>query len=292
MRRGAASCLPSLGTRVHGKELWVINQVSPPDIWKQHSRKIQPQIVLTSNLQTVNMQQWEKVFLYQWNTLMSGWLSKSFMQLLSLLQILRFMVGKEGELTTNQGTAVPGCLGSTSSSCLTGLILLQLSLDKPLMVPFGGVLETGMEVAPSARNHDLAKQEGTIHPSDEGTDDTYPKTWNMECSLNTDVVIWRERESMEIMYFHNSEKLFHILLQWRGSYALYPSTQLMTFLKKTRTKTKITIPGGMASKRNNLLSWQWWTKRQKSNHFQRVLSKDHNLQQQSLFAEQNPQTCN
>lgn len=37
MRRGAASCLPSLGTRVHGKELWVINQVSSPDIWKQHS---------------------------------------------------------------------------------------------------------------------------------------------------------------------------------------------------------------------------------------------------------------
>lgn len=100
---------------------------------------------------------------------------------------------KGGELTTNQGTAVSVYLGSTSCSCLTGLILLQLSLGKPLVVPFTGVLETGMQVAPSARIHDLAKQEGTIHASDEGTDDTYPKTLNMECSLNTDDLIWRER---------------------------------------------------------------------------------------------------
>lgn len=106
---------------------------------------------------------------------------------------------KGGELTTNQGTAAPLYWGSTSCSCLTGLILLQLSLDKPLMVPFTGVFGTGVEAAPSARNHDLAKQEGTIHPSNEGIDDTYPKTLNMECSLNTDDLIWRERESMEIM---------------------------------------------------------------------------------------------
>lgn len=50
-----------------------------------------------------------------------------------------------------------------------------------------------MQVAPSARIHDLAKQEGTIHATDQGTDDTYPKTLNMECSLNTDDLIWRER---------------------------------------------------------------------------------------------------
>lgn len=73
---------------------------------------------------------------------------------------------KGGELTTNQGTAVSVYLGSTSCSCLTGLILLQLSLGKPLVVPFTWVLETGMQVAPSARIHDLAKQEGTIHATD------------------------------------------------------------------------------------------------------------------------------
>lgn len=123
---------------------------------------------------------------------------------------------KGGEMTTNQGTAVPVYWGFTSCSHLTGLILLLLFLDKPLMVPFAGVFGTGMEVALSARNHDLAKQEGTIHPSNKCIDDTYPKTLNMECSLNTDDLIWRERESMEIMYFCNSE-LFHILLQWRGS---------------------------------------------------------------------------
>lgn len=42
------------------------------------------------------------------------------------------------------------------------------------MVQFAGVFGTGMEAAPRARNHDFAKQEGTIHPSDKGTDDTYP----------------------------------------------------------------------------------------------------------------------
>lgn len=123
---------------------------------------------------------------------------------------------KGGELTTNQGAAVPLYWGSTSCSSLTDLILLQLSLDKPLMIQFAGVFGTGMEAAPSARNNDLAKQEGTIHPSDKGTDDTYPKSSDMECSLNSDKLVWRKRESMEIMSFCNSE-LFHILLQWRGS---------------------------------------------------------------------------
>lgn len=86
---------------------------------------------------------------------------------------------KGGELTANQGTAVPVYWSSTSCSHLTGLILLQLFLVKSLMVPFAGVFGTGMEVALSARNHDMAKQEGTIRPSNKGIDDIYPKTLNM-----------------------------------------------------------------------------------------------------------------